>query len=209
MPAGKFTNYFLGYVKKEDIPTDPAALHTFMTSRPGVLELCQCVLLRARPTPAPRPRMPNPAFSLPPPCPLVHSTPPSLASSAPPSLLPSTSAATGARRRTPTLPATTTATRTHAALATSACRCRTWTPHAHASRPSASSSRSVRTTVRPRACIVRAANAANWVLTVWRKRTFRHDARHRVHPRPGPVLDRAAPAEPQVFPLNGPRAIAL
>ena len=54
MPAGKFTNYFLGYVKKEDIPTDPAALYTFMTSRPGILELCQCV---------PPPRAPNSALS--------------------------------------------------------------------------------------------------------------------------------------------------
>ena len=43
MEAGKFTNYFLAYVKKDDIPTDPAALHQFMTSQPGVLELCQCV----------------------------------------------------------------------------------------------------------------------------------------------------------------------
>ena len=48
MEAGKFTNYFLGYVDKAAIPTDPAELHRFMTSQPGVLELCQYAAVAAR-----------------------------------------------------------------------------------------------------------------------------------------------------------------
>ncbi|KAJ9067124.1 hypothetical protein DSO57_1003036 [Entomophthora muscae] len=39
-PAGKFTLYFLGHVKENEvIPTDEKELHTFVANRPGILEL--------------------------------------------------------------------------------------------------------------------------------------------------------------------------
>jgi len=41
MEAGKFTNYFLAYVKPEEIPQDPDEKRKFLFGRPGVLELCQ------------------------------------------------------------------------------------------------------------------------------------------------------------------------
>jgi lactoylglutathione lyase len=56
MPAGKFTNYFLAYTHGQPVPTDPDALYRFMTSQPGVLELCQYGQGAA----APPPRAPPP-----------------------------------------------------------------------------------------------------------------------------------------------------
>lgn len=41
MEAGKFTNYFLAYVKPEEIPQDSEEKRKFLFGRPGVLELCQ------------------------------------------------------------------------------------------------------------------------------------------------------------------------